>query len=145
MARHRMILMVATIGALILAGCGGGTGGSATGNRQSCRSSGSSGVCEGSYGTVKGNYAFRVEELDVDSGTPAWVSAEVAVESGALRVELVAPDGTVTGADIQAGQNVTVEGLAAVSAFGDLPVAFKVAEGETAGGISYTIRWELCR
>jgi len=134
-------LALALLCALALAACTG-TGGSATGQSQSCRSTNISGVCEGSLRTVRGNYTYRIENDVLQRGTPMRVHVQLAVASGGLRVALTDVDGRTVEATARPGEPVDLTGDSAVGDFESIPVALHVVEGEEVTGVEYTIAWE---
>jgi hypothetical protein len=134
-------LTLALLCALALAACTG-AGGSATGQSQSCRSTATSGSCEGSLRTVRGNYTYRIENDVLKRGTPLRVQVQLTVESGGLRVALTDVDGRIVEATARPGEPVDLTGETAIGDFESAPVALHVVEGEEVTGIAYVIAWE---
>ena len=125
---------------LSLIGCDG-TGGTATGGRQSCKTTGSSGTCEGSYKKITGRFTVDVEDEFMGGGDTVEVEAPVAVENGALRVEITSPDDEAISDVARPQRPPTVIGPSKIGAFDALSVVLEVVEGEQATGVTYTIAW----
>jgi len=120
-------------------GCSGGTSGSVSGQRMSC--SGNSlggGTCKGSFKKLSGTFSADIE---VSRSAINSVNAEVtaSVEEGSVRVYLVAPDGTQTGAEMRPGNPVTISGPARGHT-DEFRVYFEALEG-SASGISFEVSY----
>jgi hypothetical protein len=141
MARIKTIAVMLFVVSLLV-GCGGSSG-TALGHTQSCRSSTWRGSCEGRYKKVTGRITYEIKELAFRNGTPVNVDVELAVRSGALRVELVGPGGEVNSAVATPGQPLALSGVTLVDAFGTAPVVLQVVDGEAVEGVTYAIVWAV--
>lgn len=140
--RRIRIIMLAVLLACTLAACGG-SGGTAIGHTQSCRSSTRQGRCEGRYKKLTGRLTYEIKDLNYVNGTPVDVEIELAVQSGGLRVELAGPGGQVSSGIATPSEPLSLTGVALVDAFGALPVVLQVVEGEAVEGVTYTIAWAV--
>jgi hypothetical protein len=131
-----LITIMLVFGAL---GCNEGTSGSATGKRLSCSgNSQSGGTCKGGIKKLSGTVTANIEvsRSSIDS-----VDAEVtaSVEEGPIRVYLVAPDGTETGAEARPGSPAGISGPAR-GHIDEFWVYFEALEG-AASGISFEVSY----
>jgi hypothetical protein len=137
--REKLLWLVVLVLVVSISACGDGTSGSVMGSRQSCSSGMGGGSCKGSYKKLSGTYSADVEMARTGFFS---VKAEVSVsvDSGPLRVYLVAPDGTEASATVKPGSPGTVSGEAEV--FHDsFRVYFEALEGE-ARGVEYSVTYE---
>ena len=96
MKKKQFLLLLTTLLLLTATACSGGTGGSVSGTRQSCQSSGGSGTCEGGINKLSGTFSHKVESGFYRKGDGVQVEANFAIQSGRMKASLEAPDGTVT-------------------------------------------------
>jgi len=69
------------------------------------------------------------------------VEIELAVQSGALRVEMAGPGGQVSSAVATPSEAISLAGVTLVDASRSAPVPLQVVEGEAVEGVTYTIAW----
>jgi hypothetical protein len=139
MMRKALLCVIAILLVITALGCSGCTSGSVTGERLSC--SGNSlggGTCKGSFKKLSGT---ATADIDVSRSAIYSVNAEVtaSVEEGSVRVYLVAPDGTQTGAEMRPGSPVAISGPARGHT-DSFRVYFEALEG-SASGISFEISY----
>ena len=137
--REKLLWLAVLVLVVSISACGDGTSGSVMGSRQSCSAGMGGGSCEGSYNKLSGTYS-----ADIGMARAGFFSVEaqvsVNVDSGPLRVYLVAPDGTEASATVRPGSPGTVSGEAEV--FHDkFRVYFEALEGE-ARGVKYAVTYE---
>jgi hypothetical protein len=130
-------LLVAVLIATMLA-CE--SSGSATNSRKSCSSSGNSGTCEGSFGSLTGKYS---QELGTDalSGNLVNMDGTFAVESGSLRVWIIDKNGAEADVLVTPGEPASLSGITETSMDG-FTVYFEAVDGEAAG-ITYTVNYRV--
>lgn len=111
--REKLLWLAALALVVSISACGDGTSGSVRGRHQSCSSGMGGGSCKGSYKKLSGTYS-----ADIEMARTAFhsVKAEVSasVDSGPIRVYLVAPDGAEASATVRPGSPGTVSGEAEV-------------------------------
>lgn len=139
MIRKMLLCLMASVLVSGALGCEGGTSGSVSGHRISC--SGNSlggGTCQGSFKKLSGTFS---EDVEVSRSAIHAVNAEVtaSVEEGAVRVYLVAPDGTQTGAEMRPGSPVAISGPARGHT-DEFRVYFEALEG-SASGVSFEVSY----
>ena len=144
MIKFRYVFRVATFLALLAllalsAACEGGTSGSVTGSRQSCKQVNNQGECSGSFKSLSGTYSVDVEDDYMPDSVPVEVQASVT--TGALKVWIKTPDDGVTSVDVPAGGSATLTGVAD-GGFDDFSVYFQ-AVGEKVEGVTYEIVYDL--
>lgn len=137
--KPRLYLMLVIV-LLVAMACEGG--GSVRGHRESCRASGDTGRCEGSFNKLSGTYAQRMEANLYRPGDAVFIEANVSVESGAIRISVEAPDGTVTSMEVGPGASSSLSGLSTAESGMDvdaeIPISYEALDGE-ATGVSYTV------
>ncbi len=140
--KSKLCLLVAIV-LVILVACEGG--GSVSGRRESCRSSGDSGRCEGGFNRLSGTYTQRIAADFYQQGDAVFVEATIAVEGGTLRVSVEAPDGTVAVAEASPSAPASLDGLSAVSRGMEMevyiPLTYEALDGE-ATGVAYTVAYQ---
>ncbi len=137
--KEKLLWLAVLVLVVSISACGNGTSGSVMGSRQSCSSGMGGGSCKGSYKKLSGTYSADIGMARVGFfSVKADVSANV--DSGPIRVYLVAPDGTEASATVRPGSPGTVSGEAEV--FHDsFRVYFEALEGE-AQGVKYSVTYE---
>ena len=137
--REKLLWLAVLVLVVSISACGDGTSGSVMGRHQSCSSGMGGGSCEGSYKKLSGTYSADIEMARAGfHSVKAEVSANV--DSGPIRVYLVAPDGAEASATVMPGSPGTVSGEAEV--FHDnFRVYFEALEGE-ARGVKYSVTYE---
>jgi hypothetical protein len=120
------------------AACEGGTSGSVTGSRQSCKQVNRSGRCSGSFKSLKGTYSVEIEDEAMPESVPVEVQASVT--TGALKVWIKTPEGGEQSVDVPAGGSATLQGVAD-GEWDDFSVYFE-AVGEQAEGVTYEITYD---
>jgi hypothetical protein len=137
--REKLLWLAALALVVSISACGDGTSGSVMGSHQSCSAGMGGGSCEGSYRKLSGTYS-----ADIGMARTGFLSvkAEVSVhvDSGPIRVYLVAPDGTEASVTVRPGSPGTVAGEARVS-YDKFRVYFEALEGE-ARGVKYAVTYE---
>lgn len=138
---NKKLLLILTTLLLAAIACSGGTGGSVSGTRQSCQSSGGSGTCEGGINRLSGTFTHKVETSFYRKGDAVQVEANFTVESGRMKITLEAPDGSLTTAEASPGTTITLFGLATVDGSMDdtfIPLKLEALDGDVQG-ISFII------
>lgn len=138
--RQRQCVLILLLTAL-LASCAGGTSGSVLGSRESCRINAGSGICEGTFNSLKGTYGKDIEDEAIFSGDAIDVEVQSSVESGPVRISVESPSGEVTFIEILSGNSGTLIGVAS-GEFDGFEVVFEALEGE-ATGIIYQITYQV--
>ena len=136
--RHtfRYTTLLALLVLLVLAtACEGGTSGSVSGSRQSCKQVNNLGQCSGSFKSLSGTYSVDIEDDYLPDSVPVEVQASVT--TGALKVWIKTPEDGVTSVDVPAGESATLAGVAD-GGFDDFSVYFE-AIGEKVEGVTYEI------
>lgn len=138
--KKRFLMMTIAL-MLAASACSGGTGGSVSGTRQSCQSSGGSGTCEGSINRLSGTFNHRVETGFYRKGDAVQVDANFSIESGQMKASLEAPDGSLTTIEVAPGMTGTLSGIATVDSSMDevfIPIRLEAMNGNVEG-ISFMI------
>jgi hypothetical protein len=136
--RHWIPILLLTA---LLASCAGGTSGSVLGSRESCFIKAGSGICEGTFSTLKGTYGKDIEDEAIFSSDAIDVEVQASVESGPVRISVESPDGKVTFIEILSGNSGTLIGVAS-GEFDGFEVVFEALDGE-ATGITYQITYQV--
>jgi len=136
--RHWLPILLLTT---LLASCAGGTSGSVLGSRESCFINAGSGICEGTFSTLKGTYGKDIEDEAIFSGDAIDVEVQTSVESGPVRISVQSPSGEATFIEISSGNSGTLIGVAS-GEFDGFEVVFEALNGE-ATGITYQITYQV--
>jgi hypothetical protein len=132
----RKLLFIFIILIMAVSACSGGTAGSVTGSRQSCRGSGDEVTCEGGFNKLSGTYTLDVETSFFTEGETVLVEAYFTVESGQMKVSIEAPDGTLEETQAVPGEIAVLFGLAtAESSFDEnaVPITLQAVNGDVEG------------
>ncbi len=127
--------------ATLLASCAGGTSGSVLGSRESCRIGEGSGICEGTFNTLKGTYGKDIEDEAIFNGDAIDFEVQASIQSGPVRISVESPGGEVTFIEISSGNSGTLLGVAS-GEFDGFEVVFEALEGE-ATDITYQITYQV--
>jgi len=122
----------------MLAACSGeGISGSASGGRQSMRSSAAGGSANGSYKRIKGTFGASFE---TSAGSDDYVLVDVtaSVETGGLRIFLKGPEGDLSEVTLDPGQSGSVSGKAELDFDDEFRVYFEALD-EEAEGVEYDL------
>ena len=125
----------------LLTSCAGGTSGSVLGSKESCFINAGSGICEGTFSTLKGTYGKDIEDEAIFSGDAIDVEVQASVESGPVRISVESPSGEVTFIEISSGNSGSLIGVAS-GEFDGFEVVFEALEGE-ATGVTYQITYQV--
>jgi len=141
----RLSRWVLLVGLVLLAGLlmGCESHGSVRNSRVRCKSRTGEGSCEGTFGSVWGDYVYAIEDVDRAPGTAVWLDLELSVATGALRVTLDGDDGEETVAIARPGQSVEYAGTVSTDAMGHVSIGMSVPEGEEVEGVAFRASWEL--
>lgn len=137
----KKLLLVFAIIILFISACSGGTGGSVSGTRQSCQSSGGQIRCEGRIDKLTGTFSHEVETSFFREGEAVLVESHFTIESGQMQITIEAPDGTQSTAEALPGTPAVLIGMAAVeSSFEEnaVPLRLQAVDGAVEG-ISFMI------
>lgn len=133
---YKKMLFVFIILVLGASACSGGTSGSVTGSRQSCREDGSEVTCEGGFNKLSGTYTLEVETGFFAESETVLVESYFTVESGQMRVSIEGPDGTLEETLTVPGEIAVLFGLAtAESSFDEnaVPITLQAVNGDVEG------------
>lgn len=136
---------VLLVGLVLLAGLlvGCESHGSVRNSRVRCKSGMGEGSCEGTFGSVRGDNAYTLEDVDRAPGTAVWLDLELSIATGALRVTLDGDDGQEIVTMARPGQPVEYAGTISTDAMGHVSIGMSVPEGEVAEGVAFRAAWEL--
>ena len=143
MARRdgRGLLVGIVLVAVLLVGCE--SRGSVRNSRVRCKARMGEGTCEGTFGSVQGDYTYSIEDVDRAPGTAVWLDLDVSITTGALRVTLDVDDGEEVVMVAKPGESVAYAGEVATDAMGHVSIGMAVPEGEVAEGVAFRAAWEL--
>jgi len=140
--RSRWVLLVGlALLAGLLVGCE--SHGSVRNSRLRCKSRTGEGSCEGTFGSVQGDYAYAIEDVDRAPGTAVCLDLELRIATGALRVTLDGDDGQEIVTMARPGQPVEYAGTISTDAMGHVSIGMSVPEGEEVEGVAFRASWEL--
>ena len=134
------IYVIVALALVVSVACEGGTSGSVTNSRRSCREGWGSGSCKGSYGKLSGTYSENIENDSISSNEAIDVEVQVSVEEGTIRVSVESPDGEELSAQATPGNPATLVAVAKGS-FEEFDVRFEAVDGE-ARGVSWEIAYQ---
>lgn len=144
MSKKNILLVSIVALMLIAAGCAGegGTSGSIRGDSFSSTSNTAGGQATGSFTKLTGTYYLSFDAYLADA---VQVDVQLSIESGPVRVFLVAPDGSETSITVNPGETGNLSGITEVSysSFDDayiFRVNMEALEGETQG-VQYTVNY----
>lgn len=143
MPKNKRFLLILTALLLITTACSGGTGGSVSGTRQSCRASGGTGTCEVKINKLTGTVTHRVQTDFYHEGDPVFVEIDITVQSGEMRLTIESPDEFLSSVQVSTGTNNTLTGIATVDSFMDevyIPLTLEALNGD-AEGLAFTLSY----
>ncbi len=131
----KTLIVLLVLVTLIISACEGGTSGSVSGSSQSCSTDNNGGICQGHFKKLSGTFS---EDIPITrSVDEIHVAVDTSVDSGTVRVYLVAPDGTKTEAIVKPNEPASVSGIAEES-FDTFRVYFEAMDGQ-AEGVTYKL------
>ncbi|RLD04290.1 MAG: hypothetical protein DRI56_11450 [Chloroflexota bacterium] len=144
MSKKSILLVLVVTLMLLVTGCGGegGTSGSMRGDTASSTITTKGGQATGSFTKLTGTYYLSFDAYLADA---VQVDVQLSIESGPVRVFLVAPNGSETSITVNPGETGNLSGVAetSYSSFDDayiFRVYLEALEGETLGG-QYTVNF----
>ncbi len=141
MIKNKRFLIILITLLLAAIACSGGTGGSVSGTRQNCNTSGGTGSCDTKINKLSGTFTHKVETGFYNQGDPVFVEVDVTVQSGQMKMTIESPDGFVTSVEINPGTTNTLTGIATVDSSMDetfIPLKLEALDGDVEG-IEFTI------